>query len=749
MKHGGKANHPHCPTSTNSILQTDTMKLIRALLDRLSESFVVSVSEKLELATEPSNSPPLRLVSDKPLLSVPVDTIPRRSAGHSISQVDALDDAVRRSQAWFVSRQDVSEGYWVAELEADTTLTSEYLMLRRFLDRVDPERERKAVNYLRAMQLPDGGWPIFYGGPSEISASVKTYFALKLSGVSADEPCMLRARDRILAMGGVVCANVFTKITLALFDQYDWKGVPSMPPEIMLLPKRFYFSIYAISYWSRAVLIPLLVVFAKQPVCRIPREQGIDELYLWPRAQIHYRDVPPFNKEQRWFTPHNFFVQLDRILKLYDQMPLSWLREKALDEAATWMLEHLKGSGGLGAIYPAMANSIVALRCLGYEVDDPLVQKALREIESLEVYDTASIDDQQVETLHLQPCHSPIWDTALLMNALIETGMPQDHPSLQKAGAYLLSRQTTTVGDWKFSSPNAKPGGWYFQFENEFYPDVDDSAVVLMALSKVQIGQAPESQESIRRGMDWVLAMQGSDGGWGAYDKDNNRIVFNYIPFADHHALLDPSTSDLTGRCLEMLAALGYDQTHPAVGPALRFLRREQEADGSWYGRWGVNYVYGTWSVLAGLRAIGVDLSDPAICHAVAWLESKQNSDGGWGESCLSYGDPAWSGKGDSTPSQTAWAIMGLMSAGMADAFSVARGIQYLLRHQTKEGSWEEVRHTGTGFPRVFYLRYHWYCQYFPLWALAMYRNLRTRGTMRADEVRQQVFASGCHRADH
>ena len=735
--------------STKSILQTDTMKLIRTLLDRLSESFVVSGSEKLALATEPSNSPPLRLVSDKALLSAPVDTVTRRSSGHSISQVDVLDDAVRRSQAWFVSRQDVSEGYWVAELEADTTLTSEYLMLRRFLDRVDPERERKAVGYLRAMQLPDGGWPIFYGGPSEISASVKAYFALKLSGVSADEPCMLRARDRILAMGGVVCANVFTKITLALFDQYDWKGVPSMPPEIMLLPKRFYFSIYAISYWSRAVLIPLLVVFAKQPVCRIPREQGIDELYLSPRPQIHYRDGPPFNKDQRWFTPHTFFVQLDRLLKLYDQMPLSWLREKALDEAATWMLEHLKGSGGLGAIYPAMANSIVALRCLGYEVDDPLVQKALREIESLEVYDTASIDDQRVETLHLQPCHSPIWDTALLMNTLIETGMPQDHPSLQKAGAYLLSRQTTTVGDWKFSSPNAKPGGWYFQFENEFYPDVDDSAVVLMALSKVRIGQTPESHASIRRGMDWVLAMQGSDGGWGAYDKDNNRIVFNYIPFADHHALLDPSTSDLTGRCLEMLAALGYDQTHPAVGPALRFLRREQEADGSWYGRWGVNYIYGTWSVLAGLRAIGVDLSDPAISRAVAWLESKQNPDGGWGESCHSYGDPASSGKGDSTPSQTAWAIMGLMSAGMADAFSVARGVQYLLRQQTKEGSWEEVRHTGTGFPRVFYLRYHWYCQYFPLWALAMYRNLRTRGTMRADEVRQQVFASGRHRADH
>ncbi len=724
------------------------MKLIRTLLDRLSESFFVSVSEKLELATEPSNVPPLRLVSDKPLLSVPVDTTTRRPASYAMSQVDVLDDAVRRSQAWLLSRQHASEGFWVAELEADTTLTAEYLMLRRFLDRVDPERERKAVCYLRAMQLPDGGWPIFYGGPSEISASVKAYFALKLSGVSAGDPAMVRARDRILTMGGVVSANVFTKITLALFEQYDWKGVPSMPPEIMLLPKRFYFSIYAISYWSRAVLIPLLVVFAHQPVCRIPKEQGIDELYLTPRSEIHYRDVPPFNKDQRWFTPHNFFVQLDRVLKLYDRMPLSWLREKALQKTAAWMLEHMQGSGGLGAIYPAMANSIVALRCLGYQVDDPLVRKALQEIESLEVYDTISTGEQRVEALHLQPCHSPIWDTALFMNALIETGMPQDHPSLQKAGAYLVSRQTNTVGDWKFSSPDAKPGGWYFQFENEFYPDVDDSAVVLMALSKVRMAPTTGLKESIQRGTNWVLAMQGSDGGWGAYDKDNNRIVFNYIPFADHHALLDPSTSDLTGRCLEMLAALGYDQTHPAVAPALQFLKREQEADGSWYGRWGVNYIYGTWSVLAGLRAIGVDLSEPSIRRAVAWLESKQNSDGGWGESCLSYDDPAWSGKGDSSPSQTAWAIMGLMSAGMIDAISVARGIQYLLRHQMKDGSWKEVRHTGTGFPRVFYLRYHWYCQYFPLWALAMYRNLRTRGKMRADEVRQQVLASGCHRDD-
>ncbi len=718
------------------------MKLIKALFSRLSDSLLSNVSGKLSPATEFPPAPPLRLVSDKPTVLPSLDSSTRRPVSHAVSQPDAIDDAIRRSQAWFLNQQH-AEGYWVAELEADTTVTSEYLILRRMLDRVDPDREEKAVHYLKAMQLSDGGWPIYYGGPAEISASVKAYFALKLSGVTADEPFMVRARERILAMGGVVQTNVFTKITLALFDQYDWEGVPHMPVEIMLLPKRFYFSIYAISYWSRVVLIPLLIVFAHRPVHRIPREQGIEELYPMRRGEIRYWKFPPFNKDQKWFTPHNFFVALDAMLKLYDRMPMTVLREKALHKAASWMLEHLKGSGGLGAIYPAMANSIMALQCLGYDADDPLVVKALREIEELEVYDSVSLNGQRVPAVHLQPCSSPIWDTALLMNALLEAGLPQDHPALQKAGAYLMSRQIKTVGDWSISSPKTKPGGWYFQFENELYPDVDDSAVVLLALSKLKMPQKVEQQESIHRGMQWVVAMQGSDGGWGAYDKDNNRIVFNYIPFADHHALLDPSTSDLAGRCLEMLAALGYDSTHSAVAPALAFLKKEQEQDGSWYGRWGVNYIYGTWSVLAGLRAIGEDLSAPYIRRAVSWLESRQNPDGGWGESCVSYGNAAHSGKGESTPSQTAWALMALMSAGVTDSFSVARGVQFLLRHQIKDGTWEEVCHTGTGFPGVFYLRYHWYCQYFPLWALAMYRNLRSHGKMRADELRYQVQGAG------
>ena len=431
------------------------MNLIRTILDRLSDSFFISVPDRF--TADPLAGPSLRLVSDKS--AVVADAPSRRLASQAGSQLDAIDDAIRRSQAWFLSRQHPTEGYWVAELEADTTLTAEYLMLRRLLDQVDPERERKAVSYLRATQLPDGGWPIYYGGPSEISASVKAYFALKLCGISGDEPFMLRARNCILGKGGVVQANVFTKITLALFDQYDWEGIPHMPVELMFLPKWFYFNIYAISYWSRAVLIPLLIVFAHRPVCRISKEQGIEELYASSRAEIRYWKFPPFNKDQKWLTPHNVFVALDALLKIYDHMPLLWLREKALHQAATWMLEHIKGSGGLGAIYPAMANSIMALQCLGYQVDDPLVRKALREIEDLEVYDTVSIGDKRVEAMHLQPCHSPIWDTSLLMNAFIEAGMPQDHPALQRGAAYLMSRQTKTVGDWKVSSPKAEPGG--------------------------------------------------------------------------------------------------------------------------------------------------------------------------------------------------------------------------------------------------------------------------------------------------
>lgn len=665
-------------------------------------------------------------------------TIRTHGLNQGAAQDTGLEEAIERSRQWLLSRQ-AEPGYWVHELEADTTLTSEYLMLRRFLGLVDKDKERAAVRYLLSAQLPDGGWPIYHGGPPEISASVKAYFALKLSGVSADESFMQKARAVILSQGGVVGANVFTKITLALFDQYDWRGIPAMPTELALVRPNSIFSLYDLSYWSRAVLTPLLIIFNVKPVCRISQGEGIDELWCTPRAQMEFRHAPPFCKDRVWWTWKNFFVTLDGILQGIEPYVPAGLRKKSVAAAAAWMTERMVGTGGLGAIYPAMANSVVALRCLGYGLDHPLLRKALAEIEALEVYERASDGD----ALHLQPCFSPVWDTPLTMNALIESGLPQDHPALLRAARWIFTKQCRTVGDWIVSSPTAEPGGWYFQFENECYPDNDDTAVVIIALSKLAMPDADVQRDAMRRGIRWTLAMQGSDGGWGAYDKDNNKLFLNQIPFADHKALLDPSTADLAGRELEMLGALGYDLNYPAAARALQFLRTQQEADGSWFGRWGVNYVYGTWSVLAGLKAIGEDMQADYVRRAVAWLVSKQNQDGGWGESCLSYAEADARGVGESTPSQTAWALLGLLCAGEVETISVARGIASLIRQQDPQGGWPERRHTGTGFPRVFYLRYHGYSHFFSLWAVAMYRSLKARGRTRADEIREQNRQSG------
>ena len=633
---------------------------------------------------------------------------------------------IEQSLRYLLNQQD-ARGFWVAELEADSTLTSEYIMLRRMLNKADPKKERKKVSYLKSAQCVDGGWPIYYGGPSDISASVKAYFALKLAGVSADEPYMKKARETILKMGGVVKANVFTKIALALFDQYDWRGIPSMPPEIILLPKQFPGNIHSVSYWSRVVLVPLLIIYASRPVNQIPKECAIDELYVVPRNQIRVRKGPPFEADPRLVSWRNLFLLVDFALHLYSQRPLLPLRGLAMKKATDWMLERMQGNGGLGAIYPAMANSVLALHALGYGTDHPLISKALSEIEKLEV--------ESEDMLHLQPCFSPMWDTGLLSNTLVECGLSRRHPALLKAGRWMLSKQTKKVGDWKISAPHAQPGGWYFQFENELYPDCDDTAVVLMALAKLDFPNKTEQRQAILRGLQWLLPMQGSDGGWASYDKDNNATMFNEHPFADHKSLIDHSTADIAGRVLELLGVLGFDRTFPPARKAIQYLKKVQEANGSWYGRWGVNYIYGTWSVLAGLRSIGEDPSQPYIRKAVNWLKKTQHDDGGWGESCQSYADPSLAGVGESTASQTAWALIALLCAGEVDSDNVTRGIESLLRSQKTDGSWEERFHTGTGFPRVFYLRYHWYGQYFPLWALSMFRSLKIRTRLRVDDI--------------
>ncbi len=621
----------------------------------------------------------------------------------------ALDQGIQEGVEVLLRQQDPA-GFWVHELEADATITSEYLLLRRWLNLFDADIEAKAIRHLQAIQLPEGGWPAYHNGPANISATVKAYFALKMAGVPPEAPGMLRARQTVLELGGITRVNVFTKILLALFGEYSWEGVPCMPVEITLLPRRFYFNLYEISYWSRAVLVPLLIIFAHRPVRPAPPSARLDELYLVPREQA---DIA-FPRDPQTFTWRNFFLIVDRMLRLHDRFVPRPFRQRAIREAGRWMLERMQGEGGLGGIFPAMANSVIALTCLGYAPDHPRVQKALAEIDDLRV--------EAADTLRVQPCVSPVWDTALTITTLVAAGVSPDHPALAKAGAWLVSKQTRRPGDWTLKIPGTPPGGWAFQFENEFYPDVDDTAAVLMALRKIRVRDEEAKTRAVARGLNWILAMQGSDGGWGAYDKDNSRLIFNKIPFADHGALMDPSTEDLAGRVLEALGYLGFRPDEPAAGRALAFLRARQCWDGSWYGRWGVNYLYGTWSVLAGLASIGEDMGAPYVRKAVAWLVGRQNPDGGWGESCYTYDDSRTAGMGKSTPSQTAWGILALLHAGEAANPAVARGVRFLLETRAPHGLWDEAEFTGTGFPRVFYLCYHGYSKFFPLWALALYR---------------------------
>ena len=672
--------------------------------------------------------------------------------------------AIDRTRDYLLARQHPA-GYWIGELEGDTILESEYILLLAYLGRGTSECARKAANYILKKQLPSGGWAIYPGGPLEISASVKSYLALKITGHSPDEPLMQRARDAILAAGGAEAVNSFTRYYLALLGIISYDQCPAVPPEIILLPTSVPFNIYEMSAWSRTIIVPLSLLWAFRPQHQLPAEHNIRELFRKSPEELPPSMGPSANVDalrgQTWINWDKFFRRLDRGIKLFDRLRINPLRKLAVRRAVAWIQERVVDSDGLGAIFPPIVWTVIALKCLGHDDDSPDVLRALNELEKLCIHEN--------DTLRLEPCKSPVWDTAIATIALRDAGVPADDPALRRSVDWLLAREVRGAGDWTVRQPRTEPSGWAFEFNNRFYPDVDDTSMVVMALARCLpdkdrsrwhaeflVGESrgpampqPEfaavlSQHghqgrsavaevevmrpaiaAIGRASKWILAMQNRDGGWGAFDCNNDREILTRVPFADHNAMIDPSTADLTSRVLEMYAAIGMTQTHPLAVRALQFLWREQEADHCWFGRWGGNYLYGTWQVLVGLAAIGIPNSDPRVQRAVEWLKAAQQPCGGWGETPRSYDDPSLRGQGNPTASQTAWALMGLLAAGEADSQAVDAGVQYLLDTQCEDGSWTEDDFTGTGFPRVFYLRYHLYRIYFPLMALARVARMR------------------------
>jgi squalene-hopene/tetraprenyl-beta-curcumene cyclase len=625
-----------------------------------------------------------------------------------VVKLERLSQAIRRSQDYILSQQ-LAEGFWVGELEANTNLTSEYILFRHLIGHVDTEREQKCVRYLLSQQQPDGGWTLYYGGPSDLSTTIEAYFAMRVARVSPHAPPMQRARRFILAHGGLTKARVFTKIFLALFGQYDWRGIPVIPPEIIFLPRSFYINVYEFSSWSRSVIVPLSIVFAQKPLRRLLAELHVTELFVEPPGPGRYA-IPIGERRFNWNT---FFVLLDRLLKISERYAPQTLREAAMRRAEQWTLEHQDHTGDWGGIMPAMMNSVLALVSLGYSLRSLPVAKGLQAIERFGI--------ETADTFRLQACVSPVWDTVLSIIALADSGLPRTHPDVRRSVQWVVSKQVLREGDWKVKNRRGQPGGWAFEFNNDFYPDNDDTVAVLIALHKAGLPDE-EKGEVLQRGLQWLLSMQCDDGGWGAFDVNNNKVILNKIPFADHESMLDPSTCDVTGRALELLGLIGFPRTHRIVQRALRFVQNNQESDGAWHGRWGVNYIYGTCHVLCGLRSVNEPMHQPYIRCAVRWLISHQNPDGGWGETCHSYANPSLRGRGVSTASQTAWALMGLLAAGETRTRAVERGIEYLLRTQTAEGSWYEPEFTGTGFPKYFFIKYHMYQHYFPLMALARYR---------------------------
>jgi squalene-hopene/tetraprenyl-beta-curcumene cyclase len=619
-----------------------------------------------------------------------------------------LEQAIERGADHLLSLQ-VEPGYWLGELEADSTLESDYIYYLHVLGKADPARVAKLANYVRQKQLPDGGWSIYPGGPSELNATCKAYFALKLAGDNPKSARMVQARETVLRLGGLERSNSYVRFYLAVAGALGWEMVPSILPEMMLLPNWFYLNIYEMSSWTRGIVIPMAILSALRPDWRLPERAHVDELFKDPAQK-----TAAFDWSDQLISWRNFFLAADRAMKLYEKLPWKPLRQRALREAKSWLLEHLERSEGLAAIYPAMMNSIFALIALGHGPDDPLTSREIREFARFEI--------EEEDTIRLQPCVSPVWDTCIAMVALEEAGVPADHPALVKSAEWILSKQVLGSGDWQVKNKDAAPGGWVFEFRNDFYPDVDDTAFVLMALQRVRFPDPARMEAAVRRGIQWLLSMQNRDGGWAAFDRDNSKGFLCNIPFADHNAMLDPSTADVTARVLECLGRFGWSANHPAIQRAVEFLLKDQCEDGSWFGRWGVNYVYGTSGVLRSLET--VSLTAKEYCQrAVRWLRSVQKADGSFGESLRSYTEPHTKGEGTSTASQTAWGLIGLLAGVEASDPAIEKAVSYLVDEQNADGSWSESEFTGTGFPCVFYLKYHLYRNSFPLYALARFRN--------------------------
>lgn len=679
---------------------------------------------------------------------------------------DPLRAAIRRTRDFLVNQQH-PDGYWVAELEGDTILESEYILLLAYLGQGQSETARLAANYIRKLQRPEGGWAIYPGGPLEISASVKSYWVLKIVGDDPSAEHMVRAREAIRAAGGAEKVNSFTRYYMALLGIISYDQCPAVPPEIILLPPWMPLNIYEMSAWSRTIIVPLSLLWAFRPAFSLPLEQRINELFLKSPEELPLSmgDSGQLDamKQRSWIPWARVFRGIDRTIKLVEKAGIKPLRAEAIRRCTKWLEARFEDSDGLGAIFPPIIWSVIAMKCLGYADDSPEVQRHLAELEKLTI--------REGNTIRLEPCKSPVWDTAIATVALREAGVGTDEPAIRRSIQWLLSKECRTPGDWTLRAPpDVEPSGWFFEFRNAFYPDVDDTCMVLMALARslpeqdqtgwradlllpptsgsgkkaaepgVVLTRTRTDRQSVladldrmqpmlaamRRGARWIMAMQNSDGGWGAFDRDNTREIFTRVPFADHNAMIDPSTADLTSRMLEMFADLGMTGEHPVAVRALDFCTREQESDGAWFGRWGVNYLYGTWQTLVGLAAIGVPVDDLRMRRGVEWLKRTQQACGGWGETPATYDNPALRGQGAPTASQTAWAIMGLVAGGAANSPEVSRAVDWLLSTQNSDGTWDEEPWTGTGFPRVFYLKYHYYRIYWPLMALA--RVARNKG---------------------